>query len=378
MFTTLHIVAFDVPYPPHYGGVIDVFFKIKALFQAGVKIYLHCFLHYKKQPCLILEQYCTRIHYYQRKKRYVSLPIMRPHIVESRRSEKLLNNLLQDDLPILFEGLHTCYYLAHPQLAHRLKLVRMHNIEWEYYQHLSKTEEKWWKKAYFTLEAWQLRRFEEILIHTQHVLAISPADQYYLQQKFIHAKNKITYLPAFHANEQIVGQLGKGNYALYHGNLSVNENHEAAIFLVNQVFDEKQNILPLIVAGKNPKPSLQAAILNNPNVSLKIYPSDAELNDLIRDAHIHVLPTFQATGIKLKLLHVLFKGRFCLVNNLMVTNTGLEQLCVVAQTAEDFKNSLKHLARQSFEQKEVLARKQVLGRLFDNQRNALLLLKLIR
>ena len=27
----LNIVSFDVPYPPDYGGVIDVFYKIKEL-----------------------------------------------------------------------------------------------------------------------------------------------------------------------------------------------------------------------------------------------------------------------------------------------------------------------------------------------------------
>ena len=39
----LHIISFDVPYPANYGGVIDVFYKIKALHAKCVKIHLHCF-----------------------------------------------------------------------------------------------------------------------------------------------------------------------------------------------------------------------------------------------------------------------------------------------------------------------------------------------
>jgi hypothetical protein len=39
----LHIISFDVPYPANYGGVIDVFYKLKNLHKAGVKIILHCF-----------------------------------------------------------------------------------------------------------------------------------------------------------------------------------------------------------------------------------------------------------------------------------------------------------------------------------------------
>ena len=27
----INIVSFDIPYPPNYGGIIDVFYKIKAL-----------------------------------------------------------------------------------------------------------------------------------------------------------------------------------------------------------------------------------------------------------------------------------------------------------------------------------------------------------
>jgi hypothetical protein len=39
----LHIISFNVPYPLIMAGVIDVFYRIKALHDAGVKIHLHCF-----------------------------------------------------------------------------------------------------------------------------------------------------------------------------------------------------------------------------------------------------------------------------------------------------------------------------------------------
>ena len=45
----IHIVTFDIPYPVNYGGVIDVFYKIKALKEAGIKIHLHCFYHKRKK-----------------------------------------------------------------------------------------------------------------------------------------------------------------------------------------------------------------------------------------------------------------------------------------------------------------------------------------
>lgn len=39
----LNIIAFNIPWPANYGGIIDVYYKIKALHQCGVKIILHCF-----------------------------------------------------------------------------------------------------------------------------------------------------------------------------------------------------------------------------------------------------------------------------------------------------------------------------------------------
>ncbi len=54
-------------------------------------------------------------------------------------------------------------------------------------------------------------------------------------------------------------------------------------------------------------------------------------------AQINVLPTFQATGIKLKLLMALYTGRHCIVNQPMVDNTGLEELCSIQNTAEEMK-----------------------------------------
>ena len=51
----LHVVAFDVPYPANYGGVIDVFYRIKALVEAGIKVHLHCF-QYGRPAAAVLDR----------------------------------------------------------------------------------------------------------------------------------------------------------------------------------------------------------------------------------------------------------------------------------------------------------------------------------
>src|ERR1700759_4192489 len=103
----LHIVSFNVPYPPDYGGVIDVYYKIKALHDLGIKIHLHCF-HYGREQSVELEEICHSVQYYERKKFYKALYSSVPYIVGSRQSGELLDNLSSDEHPVLFEGLHTC------------------------------------------------------------------------------------------------------------------------------------------------------------------------------------------------------------------------------------------------------------------------------
>src|SRR6187402_2760586 len=107
----LHIISFDVPFPANYGGVIDVFYKLKALHAQGIKIHLHCF-EYGRAEARSLESICEKVYYYKRSmdKKLLFNPL--PFVVITRSSEKLVENLLRDKHPILFEGLHSCFHLS--------------------------------------------------------------------------------------------------------------------------------------------------------------------------------------------------------------------------------------------------------------------------
>ncbi|MCY7411134.1 MAG: glycosyltransferase family 4 protein, partial [Chitinophagales bacterium] len=182
-----------------------------------------------------------------------------------------------------------------------------------------------------------------------------------------HYKN-VTYLPAFHPNEEVISLTGKGDYILYHGNLSVVENNQAALFLVSKVFHNSD--LKLIIAGSDPSPMLVTAVKNNRNVEMRINPGEVEMMRLIRNAHINILPTFQNTGTKLKLLNALFNGRFVIANSPMVENTGLESLCVIRESADEMNVALHEFMNVSFEQSEIEKRKNVLSVLYSNRNNA--------
>lgn len=368
--TDLHIISFDIPSPPDYGGVIDVFYKLKALHAAGVKIRLHCF-EYGRERDDSLFSFCKEVHYYKRKSGFPLLLKSAPYIVVSRDSADLKHRLLQNNFPILMEGLHSTFLLNDPAFKGRTMVVRTHNVEHDYYRGLARVEQKWLKRFYFQQEAEKLKKYETILSGAQALAAISRADQTH----FLHLNRRTACIPAFHPFDDLTIVPGKGDYAFYHGNLSIGENNEAALYLVREVFND----LPfkLIIAGSNPSDELKVAVSNKANIELKEYLPPELIHSLIANAQCNVLPTFQSTGIKLKLLAALFAGRTCIVNSPMVVGTGLEPLCVIADSPAKMKEAiLASWRKEALSSEEVENRKAILLSEFSNSVNAKKLLEL--
>jgi hypothetical protein len=350
---------------------MDIYYKIKALAEKGVHIYLHCF-EYKRNQAKELEKICKKVYYYHRsfsKKLFFS---GLPFIVISRKHDQLLRQLCMDKHPILFEGLHTCYFLPDPLLSERIKIVRTHNIEHDYYKYLSSHEESVFRKVFFSSESRKLKSYEKVLRSAELLFSISHADN-----KHFKTINRNThYLPVFHPNEQVECMEGKGDYALYHANLQISENRKAVVYLLEEIFQH----LPfrLIVAGQQPDESLKEKIARYPNVKLVENPSETIMTDLVRDAHINVLPSFQPTGIKLKLVNALYRGRFCITNSMMVNQTGLETLCMIANTPEKFKTQITEAFNHSFTQTEIEKRKSILLGRFSTSTGAQQIVDAIR
>ena len=357
----LHIISFDVPYPANYGGVIDVFYKLKNLHKAGVKIILHCF-EYGRGEQKELEKYCEVVHYYKRNNSIFNQLSSIPFIVKSRVSEELMANLLKDNYPILFEGLHTCYYINDKRIAGRKKIYRESNIEHDYYAHLAKSEKDFLKKLYFQLEASKLRKFQVQLAHADLMLVVSTADREYLQQQF--PKNKIDYLPSFHAFDEVNSKTGKGSYILYNGNLQVGENVKALEHLIQNVFSKINH--PVIIAGLNPSQEIYNWVKGFPHIKIIANPSEVEMQMLIEDAQIHCLYTHQATGLKLKLLNVLYSGRFCICNDDMLVGTNLQSACIVKNSPQEMVEAINNTFQKEFTQELIDLRKQAL-QTFDNK-----------
>lgn len=359
----LHVVAFDVPWPADYGGVIDIFYKVKALSHLGVKVHLHCF-EYGRRPAQELGSVCHEVHYYHRSTGKRHLLSSLPFIIATRTSELLLKRIKADRHPILFEGLHCCALLDHPELSDRHKVVRAHNIEHDYYGNLAKVENDPFKRFYFQTEARKLQRFERHLKHAQAIAAISAADTRHYADLGLPAH----HVSAFHPNDEVNIRPGMGKFCLYHGNLAVGENNQAAMYLIDKIFSETE--APLVIAGNGASAELRARVSAHRNIELREGISTQEIHDLIADAQVNVLPTFQSTGIKLKLLAALHMGRHCLVNSHMVVGTGLESLCRVENTDRRMRAAVTELLDIPFNDSERSRRDKILSAHFSNRAGA--------
>ncbi len=357
----INIVSFNIPFPANYGGVIDVYYKMCALHRCGAKIILHCF-EYERPRAKELESLCEKVYYYKRKTGLRSNMTLLPYNVFSRKDPELLANLLANDYPILFDGLHSCYYLSHPLLQGRLKIYRACNIEHDYYRHLAKGETDCIKRLFFLMEAWRFERYQKILSHADIMLAVSTTDTDYLCRVFPH--KRVEFMPCFHGNNRITARAGVGNYILYHGKLSVAENALAAMYLVRNVFSKLT--YPCIIAGMNPPASLVKAAAQYPNISVEANPSDARMDILTHEAQVHMLVTFQDTGLKLKLLNSLFCGRHTVANRLMTSGSGLESLCHIADTPAEMISVCERLMKEPVTDEEIARRTSLLFPTFSN------------
>lgn len=363
----LHIVCLDVPWPPDYGGAIDMMNRIMMFKKLGISIHLHYFSYNERGTPNELNQFCETIHIYKRKTGFKGLSFQLPYIIASRINEELIAVLNKDNYPILLEGIHCTGILPFIDVKNRKIVVRMHNEESIYYKELARSEKNIFRKLYFRNESRLLKKYNHHLPDECMYACVSQEDVRMLKEHF-HLSH-VEFIPTFPDWQQVNIEEGVGNFCLYHGNLSVPENDEAAKWLLQKVFNKIKT--PLVIAGKNPFQSLEKQAHLCQHTCLVSNPSKAEMNDLVRKAHINILPCFNKknTGIRLKLLHALFEGRHCIVNEPMVEGTGLEAACHTGTNANAFASIVLQLYHQPFTSEEIILRKRLLGDTYDNEKN---------
>jgi len=361
--STVHLVSFNIPYPPDYGGVMDVFYKISSLKKQGTGVILHCF-SYGRTRSRTLERECLRVHYYRRDLNFFHLFSKEPFIVLTRHSDALLKHLLADKHPIIFEGLHTTHLLGHPSLSGRMIMVRTHNIEHIYYRNLALNEKNPLRKYFFNSEARKLELYEPKLAKASLLLTISPGDTEYFNSRYGNA----IFVGPFHPVNECISRDGKGDYVLLHGDFSTSENNAAARFILHDVAARWK--YKTVIAGKRPSDGMMQEAARLKHVKVIPNPSLVQMNDLISNAQICLLNASQPSGMKLKLINALCQGRHVITSDPVVAGTHLESLCNIAGGPDEWIDLTDRLMKEDFTAEMKEKRKLLLREVADNSLNA--------
>lgn len=344
---SLHIISFDNPFPTYYGGVIDVFYKVKALHSIGVSIHLHCFVDEIPSEYNELKSYTSAVFFYKRKLKFLAHLQCKPFSVQSRFSKELINRLNEDDFPILFEGLQTTAILNTLKNKSRKLFLRLHNNEAKYYKGIAVSEQNYFKKWIYFIESLKYKQYQKTVFFAfEKIFSLSEIENKEVNQ----ISNNSLYVPVFHGNEKMKQLSEFGEFALYHGDLRISDNLRAVAFLIS-IFKELPEY-KFIIASKSKGKNIEKQINNSSNISFFHANNHDDLEKLFQKAQLHVLYSFQQSGTKLKVINALFNGRHCLINSKMVDNSSIVELCSVADEREVFKEKIKHLMREPYQHYE--------------------------
>src|SRR5262249_11820958 len=154
------------------------------------------------------------VHYYPRRTGLRGLSGTLPYIVSSRYNEELLDRLLEDNYPIVMEGIHCTGLLNNKHFRDREVFVRLHNVEYQYYDQLSKVERSPFKKWFYKRESRLLKKYEARIAKKALFMTVSNTDAIIYRREF---NARAAHLPLFIPWTEVESETGNGEFCLYHG-----------------------------------------------------------------------------------------------------------------------------------------------------------------
>ncbi|WP_412851039.1 hypothetical protein ACL0VS_09240 [Chryseobacterium sp. PMSZPI] len=367
----LHIISFNYPYPPSYGGIIDVYYKVKALSDLGIKIHLHCFVD--RIPEKIdpeVQSITENVLFYKKKKNPFLYFSSTPFASVIRNSDALFDHLERIKAPILFEGLQTTKIIDQLQKKEHKLFLRLHNNEAEYYKGLSFSEKNLFKKIIYRLEALKYKGYQKKRLKEFKAVFCLSEKEY--QETELYSKNaKLIHL--FHGNHQVKTLSQKGDYFLFHGDLSTADNKKAAEETI-KVFKNLPQY-SLIIASDRASDDLKKKINTIENISLVPIENNKNLNRLFERAQANILLSYQNTGTKVKLFNALYNSRFVIINQNITDDPSLINLCLFASNTKKLRQHIIDVSEKDYNENEI--RKAILERNYSDGPKAEAMVKII-
>lgn len=345
---------------------------IKALSQEGIQIHLHLFQE-SGSVHQDMESHLTEIQFYKRNHGHKGFSFSTPYSIGSRADENLIRNLEKDQYPILFEGIESTYFLYRGYFKDRISLVRLQNLQSQNPGTPLKLQFKGVNKIYSYYEEKLCRSYEKEILKKQNCNLTSSN----LNEELIsyNIESKSIVVPQFIGMAPAMGLEGNGNFCLFHGKLSDKATEDAAIWLLNNVFNVLE--VPLVIAGENPSDALEDAAHKKMHTCIVANPGEKEMMELIKKAQLHILPSSLSSSSKNAILQTLVLGRHILIHHDVNKGTEFSMVCHQAAEPTEYVQKINELFETPFNQDEIEKRQSFLHREFNDKKYAGQLIKLL-
>ena len=361
MQRSLNIISGHIPCQSTLGDAQQTYWLLEALSAAGIQVHLYTFSEsdptIDKATNLQLAKICSSIKSYPIHHGHRNFSFSAPYATSKYLNAQLVNDLKENNFPILIEGMGPCGLALSTELEHRKIWVRILTYAPSYFRYLQERSIAPLKKLFYQRESILSKRILKKINQRVSWIATSGADKKNLEDLFLNGNIPIL-APFASSSNNISSKTGLGNYCLFQGNLSDAATHKTAGWLLTHVFHNLK--VPFVITGNNPSPSLVALAHSQPHTCIVANPSSSERQDMIEKAQIIIQPSFIKDGSDEALLEGIKNGRHCLTNTKSTSST-LGACYHQGSSANAFQEIIIQLYHHPFSEEEIETRKQLMA-----------------
>jgi hypothetical protein len=361
MQRSLNIISGHIPCQSTLGDAQQTYWLLEALSAAGIQVHLYTFSEsdptIDKATNLQLAKICSSIKSYPIHQGHRNFSFSAPYATSKYLNAQLVNDLKENNFPILIEGMGPCGLALSTELEHRKIWVRLLTYAPKYFRYLQERSSALLKKLFYQREAVLSKRILKKINPRVNWIVTSETDKQILDDLFLGGNIQIL-APFKNSNTSMSSKTGLGNYCLFQGNLSDAATHKTARWLLTHVFHNLK--VPFVITGNNPSPSLVALAHSQPHTCIVANPSSSERQDMIEKAQIIIQPSFIKGGADEALLEGVKNGRHCLTNTKSATST-LGACYHQGTSANAFQEIIIQLYHHPFSEEEIETRKRLIA-----------------
>lgn len=270
---------------------------------------------------------------------------------------------------VLLESLFIMPYLQVIKKYSEAKIIyRAHNIEHEIWERNAK-QTKGLKKNYINLLAKRLKAYEiEVINQADGIAVITKKDKAELEK--LGCKKPITVTPFGIDISSFKDETKNENNSVYHiGSMDWMPNQEGLKWFLTEVWSKvlaKNKDAKFNLAGKN----MPNWLSNYQQKNVTIFGQVPSAINFMNNNSILVVPLFSGSGMRIKIIEAMALGKLVIATTLGAEGISYKhkENIIVANTADEFAESISYYLSNIKEQKEIaLAGQQLVHSNYDNQ-----------